>query len=90
MSDRELYQQHLQTQLDEWQADLVQLKATAAEAHENEHPEVRQKIREFERRIAAAKRRLPDLAAASDEEWEAKKAAFESAVFGTDVPQAQP
>ena len=57
MSDKELYQKQLQAQLDEWQADLVQLKAMAAEAHGSEHPEVKQKIREFERRIAAARRR---------------------------------
>jgi len=90
MTDKELYQQQLQAQLDEWQADLVQLRAMAAEAHGNEHPEVKQKIREFERRIAAARRRLPKLMTASDEEWEAKKAAFESAVFGTNVPKSKP
>jgi len=90
MSGRELFQQQLQAQLDEWQADLAQLKAMGEEAHGNLHPEVKQKIQEIERRIAAAKRRLPDLMTASDEEWEAKKAAFEYAVFRANVPKRKP
>jgi hypothetical protein len=90
MSDREEYQQQLEDQLAGWQADLLHLKDMTAEEHGNIHPEMKQRIREFERRIAAAKRRLPKLMAASEEEWEAKKAAFESAVFRANVPKSKP
>lgn len=90
MSEREEYLQQLQAQLDAWQEDLAHLKALAAAAHGNVHPEVKHKIREYERRIAAAKAKLPKLAAASDEEWEAMKAKVKSTVFKAGPPKTKP
>lgn len=89
MSDREAYLQQLQAQLDEWQADLVHLKDLVAEAHGNVHPEVKHKIREYERRIAAARARLPELIAASEEDWETAKANFKAVVFKAEAPGSQ-
>lgn len=90
MSDREEYQQQLEDQLAGWQADLLHLKDMTAEEHGNIHPEMKQRIRELERRIAAAKAQLPKLAAASDEEWETMKAKVKSTVFMAGVPKSNP
>lgn len=83
MSDREEYQQQFEDQLAGWQADFVHLQDMVAAAHGNVHPEKKLKLRELERRIAVAKAKLPELAAASDEDWPSMKEAVESAVFMT-------
>jgi hypothetical protein len=83
MSDREEYQQQFEDQLAGWQADFVHLQDMVAAAHGNVHPEKAQRIRELERRIAVAKAKLPELAAASEENWPSVKEAVESAVFMT-------
>jgi hypothetical protein len=83
MSDREEYQRQWEDRLAGWQADLVHLQAMVAAAHGNVHPEKKQKLRDLERRIAVAQAKLPELAAASDEDWPSMKAAIESAVFMT-------
>lgn len=85
MSEREAYLQQLQAQLEQWQADLAHLKALVAETHGKIHPEMKHKIKEYERRIAAAKAKLPELAAASEEDWEAAKADFQAVVFKAKV-----
>jgi len=83
MSDKKQYQEQMEAQLKQWQAGVVELQAMLSAADGNVHPEKAQRMRELERRIAVAKAKLPELAAASEEDWPSVKDAVESAVFMT-------
>jgi len=79
MNDRELYQQKLEALLEEWQAELDKLKATAAETSADTQLEMNQQIEKFESKINAGKTKLAELSTASEEVWESIKAELEAA-----------
>jgi len=79
MSDRELYQQKLEALLEEWQAELDRLKATAAEGSAETQSEINQRIEAFESRLQSGKTKLVELSAADESVWESIKGGLESA-----------
>ena len=78
MNDQELYRQKYQAQLDEWKADLDKLRARAAGATADAQIEMNKHVRELEKRMHEAGARLSDLAAASEEAWDAARKNMET------------
>jgi len=78
MNDKELYRQKYQAQLDEWKADVARLKAKAAGASAEAQIELNKHLKELEHRMQDAGARLADLAAASEETWDAARKKAES------------
>lgn len=79
MSKKELYQQKLQAQLDEWSADIDKLKARADKADADVKLEYYEQIERLREKQATAKDKLGKLIAASDDAWEDLKTGTESA-----------
>jgi len=79
MSDRELYRQKRQAQLDEWRAEVDKLKAKASGVSANTQLEMNWKIKTLESRIDEGKAKLSQLSEASDDAWESLKDGVESA-----------
>ncbi len=71
MSEKELYRQKYQAQLDEWQADLAKLKARAAGAKADAQIEMNKHLKELDHRMHDASAKLADLAATSEAGWDA-------------------
>lgn len=79
MSMKESYQQKLQAQLDEWNADIDKLKARADKAEATTKLKYYEKVEELREKQAAANAKLTELMAASDDAWEDLKVGAESA-----------
>ena len=79
MNIKESYQQKLQAHLDDWSADIDKLKARADEAEADTKLEYYKKVAELKEQRAAAKKKLTELMAASDDAWEDLKTGTESA-----------
>ncbi len=79
MSDKELYQQRLQAQLDEWQAEIDKLKAKAEGAGAETKLEMNRQIEELESKVEDARGKLSELSLASDLAWESLKEGVEMA-----------
>ena len=82
MSDKELYQQKLQAQLDEWKAKVDVLKAKASGASADAQLEMRKHITALEGKLEEGKAKLDELAGASEDAWESVKEGMESS-WGT-------
>lgn len=78
MTDRELYQQKYQAQLDEWQAEIDKLKAQAKDASADTQLEMNKQITALEGNIEEGKKKLSGLSDASSDSWESMKDAFAS------------
>lgn len=79
MHEKELYNQKMQAQLDEWKAELNLLKAKAKKAEADSKLEADKKINELEGRIEEGQTKLNELKEASDEAWESVKSGFDAA-----------
>lgn len=69
MSIRNVYQDKLQAQLDEWSADINKLKAKAHKAQANVQLEYYKEIKDLRARKAAANVKLAELKEASDDKY---------------------
>jgi len=79
MNEKELYNQKMQAQLDEWKADLDKLKARASKAEANTKLEANKKIKELEGKIEVGQTKLNEMKGASGEAWDSLKSGFETA-----------
>lgn len=79
MTDKELYQQKRQAQLDEWKAEAGKLKAKASGASADAQLELNKQIRTLEDKIEQGRARLDKIADASDDAWESMKKGVDSA-----------
>ena len=79
MSEKELYQQKKQAQLDEWKAQVDKLKAKASGADAEAELELNKQIEALESKIESGKTKLAEIADASEEAWESFKDGVESA-----------
>ena len=70
MSEKELYRQKYQAQLDEWKAEVAKLKARAAGAKADAQIEMNKHVKELDHRMHDASAKLAELAAASEEGWD--------------------
>ena len=79
MSEKELYQQKKQAQLDEWKAEVDKLKAKASGASADAQLELNKQIEALEGKIESGKTKLAEIADASEDSWESIKVGVESA-----------
>jgi len=79
MSEKELYQQKKQAQLDEWEAEVDKLKAKASGASADAQLELNKEIEELEGKIEQGKAKLAELADTSEDAWGSIKESVESA-----------
>ena len=79
MSDKELYRQKYQAQLDEWKGTVDKLKAKASAAGADVQLAKNKQIETLERKIEEGKKKLTEIAEAGDDKWESTKDGVESA-----------
>ena len=79
MTDKELYQQKMQAQLDDLRAKIDTLKVKASLASADANVEMSKQVAAMEDRIEEGKVKLSKLAESSDEAWETMKDGMESA-----------
>ncbi len=79
MSEKELYQQKKQAQLDEWKAEVDKLKAKASGASAEAQLELNKQIDVLEGKIEEGRTKLAEIADASEDAWESIKDGAESA-----------
>jgi len=79
MSDKELYQQKRQAQLDEWEAEVDKLKARASGASADAQLELNKQIDGLEGKIEQGKAKLAEIEGASEDAWESIKEGVDGA-----------
>ncbi len=79
MSEKELYQQKMQAQLDEWSAEVDKLKAKASGASADAQLKLNKEIEELEGKIEQGKANLAEIADTSEDAWGSIKKGVESA-----------
>ncbi len=78
MTDKELYQQKLQAQLDEWRSEIDKLKAKASGASADAKLKMNKEAEVLESKIEEGKKKLSELADSSDDTWESMKDSIET------------
>ncbi|MEX2473044.1 MAG: coiled coil domain-containing protein [Gemmatimonadota bacterium] len=79
MNDKELYQQQKRAQLDEWQAEVDQLKAKASGASATAQLKLNEHVAVLKDKIEEGKARLAEIEEANDDAWESMKDGVDSA-----------
>lgn len=79
MNEKDLYQQKIKAQLNEWQADIDKMKAKMAGASVGAKLELNQHINMLENKIAEGNSKLEELDKVSEDSWETVKEGFEEA-----------
>lgn len=79
MSMKEAYEKKLQSQLDEWRAEIDKLKAKADSAEADTQLQYYKEIEELRSMQDAASEKLVELKDAGDDAWEDLKAGLDSA-----------
>jgi uncharacterized coiled-coil DUF342 family protein len=79
MSTKEVYLQKLRTQLDEWDAEIKKLKASAQKAGAELHIDYKEDIEEMRAKRDTALKKLEELTHSGDEAWEDLKEGIEHA-----------
>ena len=79
MTEKELYRQKLQAQLDEWRAEGALWKARAAGAGADAQIEMKKHVEELDHRLQEASTRLSGLAAAGEDAWDSLKKGADAA-----------
>jgi len=79
MSDKERYQQELQSQLDAWTKDVEKLKSLSARVSADARVAMMTQIVTLEEKIQEGHVKLAELANASEEAWASMREGIESA-----------
>lgn len=79
MSKKEAYLQKLRAQLDEWDAEIQKLKASAQKATAELHIDYKEDIEKMRAKREIARKKLEELTHAGDEAWEDLKEGIEKA-----------
>ncbi len=79
MSEKDLYRQKKQAQLDEWKADLDKLKAKAEGVSADTKLKMKEQIETIKSEIKKAETKLNELAGAGEDAWGLIKEGVESA-----------
>lgn len=80
MNKKEAYEQKIQAQMDEWNAEIVKLKAQAAKARANVQINYYNQIEELRQKQETVSEKLTQLKEASEDSWEDLKAGIEEGV----------
>jgi hypothetical protein len=81
-TDKTLYQQKKQAQIDEWKAEVQKLKAKASGASADAQIALHKQVETLESTLQDAKAKLAVIGDASTEKWESIKAETESSWDG--------
>lgn len=81
MDTKELHKQKLQTQLDEWKADIAKLKAKAIGESAEAQIAMQKQFAALETHVEEAQAKMTELGEASEEAWDTVKTGVESAGF---------
>lgn len=73
MNKKQIYEEKLQAQLDEWNATIDTLKAKAAKEKAEAKLSYQETIEELQHKRAAAREKLQELQLAGDDAWEELK-----------------
>lgn len=79
MKQREVYLHKLQTQMDEWNAAIDQLKVRTGQVEADAKAEYDEQINDLQHKQYIAQRKLEKLQQASDDTWESLKFDVEDA-----------
>ncbi len=79
MSNKELYLQKMQAQLDEWEAEVDGLKAKASGVSANVQLELNKEISALKGKIEQEKTKLAEIEGAGEDAWESIKEGVDSA-----------
>ena len=79
MDKKQVYQEKLKAQLDEWNAKIDVLKAKAAKAEAQSKADYQEAIEDLQKKRQAANDKLQELRSAGDEAWEDMKEGIEAA-----------
>jgi archaellum component FlaC len=77
MNKKEAYEQKIQAQVDEWNAEILKLKAQAAKARADMQISYNSQIEELQQKKESVSEKLTQLKEASEESWEDLKAGIE-------------
>jgi hypothetical protein len=80
MTEKELYRQKLQAQLDEWKAEVALWKARASNAGASAQIEMHKQVEDLDHRMQEAGRKLSELATAGEDAWDSLKKGADSAL----------
>jgi len=78
ISDKELYKQKFQAQLDGWKADIDKLKARAKGAKADAQLDMNKLVDDLEHKLKAANSKLTELSHAGEGAWDTVKKSAES------------
>lgn len=73
MSEKKLYQEKKQAQLDEWRAEIEKFKAMASRTSAEKKLELNNQIKQMEGKFEEGKARLAEIAQSGDEAWNSIK-----------------
>jgi Zn-dependent M32 family carboxypeptidase len=79
MNEKDLYQQKMQAQLDEWMAKVGILKAGDSKASADVQLEMNRQIKTLENMTEEGRTKLSELAKSSEDAWKSLKGGVESA-----------
>ena len=79
MDKRELYRQKKQAQLDEWKADVQKLRARVSGRSADAQLKLKKEIAALEGKIDEGRKKLSEIADASEDAWESVEKEMESA-----------
>jgi len=78
MNNKELYLKKVQTELDEWKAQIELFRAKAASATADAKISMNQDIKVLEEKVADGKAKLAELSKSSESTYDAMKRTFET------------
>lgn len=79
MSDKELYKKKMQSQLDEWKAEIDKLRARASGSSADAQLALNKRIKDLDAKVDTAEAKLAELGEAGEAAWESVKERVESA-----------
>jgi hypothetical protein len=79
MTEKDLYRQKMQAQLDAWKAELALLKARASGAGADAQLELKRQAEELDHHMQDAGARLGELGAAGEDAWDSVKKGLDAA-----------
>lgn len=79
MKNKELYQQKVQAQLDEWRADFDKLSARASGASADRQLDMKRHLKALEKKIQEGRDKLSEISKFGEESWESASDSVRSA-----------
>lgn len=79
MKDKELYQQKIQAQLNEWKADIDKLRAKVSMSNADSQLDMNRNLRVLESKIEEGKEKIREIAGVGEGVWDSARQRMQSA-----------